>query len=225
MIIISNFSKKYGKKQVFNNLNETFEKGIIYGIFGNNGAGKTTFFKCIAGLESYDGTIHSNLGNIKNNLGFLFTNPFFFSKMTGKEYLQLHLNARNITTPNIEENNIFKLPLNQYITAYSTGMKKKLALLAVLLQRNNILILDEPFNGVDIEGNIIISQTLKELKNREKTLLIASHIFSTLTENCDEVLWLKNGKFTRFKKCDFDKLKNLVESSSTQELNKVTYSF
>lgn len=225
MITINKLSKKYGKKQILEDLDACFQAGKIYGIFGKNGAGKTTLFKCIAGLENYQGTVHSDSGNIKNHLGFLFTNPFFFPKMTGQEYIQLHLNARNINTSNIKDLNIFNLPLNQYITTYSTGMKKKLALLAILLQKNNILILDEPFNGVDIESNIIISQLLKHLKSKGKTILIASHIFATLTENCDEIYWLQNGKFNEFKKEDFYKLKNLTEDFSSYNFTKISNAF
>jgi ABC-2 type transport system ATP-binding protein len=92
---------------------------------------------------------------------------------------------------------VFELPLNQYAETYSTGMKKKLALLGILLQKNDILILDEPFNGVDIHSNMIIAEIIKRLKNSNKTILISSHIFSTLSENCDEIHLLKNGAIDR----------------------------
>lgn len=225
MIQINNLSKKYGDKKVLQNLNANFQSGNIYGIFGKNGAGKTTLFKCIAGLERYQGTIHSDLGSIKNNLGFLLTSPFFFSKITGKEYIQLHLNARKIKISNIKAYNIFNLPIEQYVSTYSTGMKKKLALLAILLQKNNILILDEPFNGVDIESNILISQILKELKNKGKTILIASHIFATLTQNCDEIHCLQEGELTQFTKANFNKLETIIENSSTHNLTQAIDAF
>jgi hypothetical protein len=81
-----------------------------------------------------------------------------------KEYLQLLCNARKVKAPNFEEKNIFELPLNQYAISYSTGMKKKLALTGILLQNNEVLILDEPFNGVDIQSNILITEIIL-LKN------------------------------------------------------------
>ena len=130
---------------------------------------------------------------LKNYIGYLPTEPYFFSHMTGLEYLQLLCNARNIELVNPEEKNIFELPLQQYAINYSTGMKKKLALMALLLQGNEVLILDEPFNGVDIQSNILITEILHQLKAKGKTILISSHIFSTLAENCDEIYLLKDG--------------------------------
>lgn len=197
MIELKNLSKKYGSKEILNDITTTFEKGKVYGIMGENGAGKTTLFNCIAGLEKFDGEINSELKILKNELGLLTTEPFFFSKMTGKEYLQLLCNARSIKVVNFEEKNIFDLPLNQYASTYSTGMKKKLALTAILLQENACFILDEPFNGVDIHSNIIITEIIHKLKSLQKTILISSHIFSTLSETCDEILLLENGKFSK----------------------------
>ena len=100
MIELKNVSKKYGSKEILKNISILFEKGKVYGIMGENGAGKTTLFNCIAGLEKFDGEINSDLKILKNELGLLTTEPFFFQKMTGKEYLQLLCNARNITIEN-----------------------------------------------------------------------------------------------------------------------------
>ena len=194
MIKIINLSKYYGNKQVLNEINFSFKKETVYGIVGENGSGKTTLLRCIAGLEKYNGEITSNFKILKNHIGLLFTEPYFFSKITGKEYLQLLLNARNVEKLNVETKNIFDLPLNQYASTYSTGMKKKLALTAILLQENNIYILDEPFNGVDIESNMVITEIIRSLKQLGKTILISSHIFSTLTEVCDEIHLLRKGK-------------------------------
>ena len=180
MIKIERLSKFYGKKQVLNSIDLEFKKGKIYGIVGENGAGKTTLFRCISGLESYKGNILSDFTELKDHLGLLLTEPYFFSKITGKEYIQLLANARQTEITKIENKNIFGLPLNQYASTYSTGMKKKLALTAILLQENNVFILDEPFNGVDIQSNLIITEIIKRFKKLEKTVIISSHIFSTL---------------------------------------------
>ena len=161
MIKIKKLSKFYGKNQVLNSIDLEFKKGKIYGIVGENGAGKTTLFRCLSGLENYKGTITSDYTKLKDHLGLLLTEPFFFSKITGKEYIRLLANARQMKLTNIEEKNIFDLPLNQYASTYSTGMKKKLALTAILLQQNDIFILDEPFNGVDIQSNLIITEIIK----------------------------------------------------------------
>lgn len=197
MIKIKSLSKYYGKTKVLKDISLSFEKGKVYGIVGENGSGKTTLFRCISGLDKYDGQIKSELYPLKNYIGLLLTEPYFFDKITGKEYLQLMCNARQIKFENIETQNIFALPLNQYAATYSTGMKKKLALMAILLQKNDVLILDEPFNGVDIKSNMIITELIKRLKNAGKTIIISSHIFSTLAEICDEIHLLENGQFIK----------------------------
>lgn len=215
MIQIKQLSKQYGKKQVLKNIDLVFEKGKVYGIVGENGAGKTTLFRCIAGLEKFEGEISSNFDKIKNHLGLLFTEPFFFSKITGKEYIQLLSQARGIHLTNIEDRNIFDLPLNQYATTYSTGMKKKLALTAILLQDNDFYILDEPFNGVDIQSNLIITEIIKKMKALEKTVLISSHIFSTLAEISDEIYLMKEGEIIRnVVQQDFSKLEAEMKTFS-----------
>lgn len=194
MIKIEKLSKFYGKKKVLNSIDLEFKKGKIYGIVGENGAGKTTLFRCVSGLETYSGNISSDFNKLKDHLGFLLTEPFFFPKLTGKEYIQLLANARQIKLSNIEGKNIFDLPLNKYASTYSTGMKKKLALTAILLQENEVFILDEPFNGVDIQSNLIITEIIKRFKKIEKTVIISSHIFSTLADTCDEIYLMKNGE-------------------------------
>jgi ABC-2 type transport system ATP-binding protein len=168
MIKIEKLSKFYGKKQVLNKIDLEFETGKTYGIIGENGAGKTTLFRCISGLEPFKGKISFDFDSLKDRIGLLPTEPYFFSKMTGKEYIQLLANARKVKLLNIRDKNIFNLPLNQYVTTYSSGMKKKLALTAILLQQNDVYILDEPFNGVDIHGNIIITEIIKKFRELKK---------------------------------------------------------
>ncbi|MGL4632428.1 MAG: ATP-binding cassette domain-containing protein [Leadbetterella sp.] len=224
MIKIENLSKWYGAKQVLNHISIEFEYGKVYGIIGENGAGKSTFFKCLTGIEKYEGSISSDIQPLKDNIGYLQTEPYYFSKITGSEYIQLLSNARNLPIQNIRDKNIFDLPLNQYASTYSTGMKKKLALTAILFQENKCFILDEPFNGVDIQSNIIILDILKELKKLGKTILISSHIFSTLSDICDEILLLKNGQFSpSFYKEDFGRLehemKEILIGNRIKDLN------
>ncbi len=197
MIEIRDLSKKYGTKAVLKNINLRFNSGKVYGIVGENGAGKTTLFRCVADLENYEGKIISDFEPLKNHLGLLPTEPFFFPKITGKEYIQLLCNARKVKIADIESKNIFELPLHQYAATYSTGMKKKLALTAVLLQKNEKFIFDEPFNGVDIQSNIIISEIIHKLRKINKTIIISSHIFSTLSDTCDEIHLLSKGEITK----------------------------
>ena len=193
MITIKGLTKKYGDKTVLNRIDLSFKKGNVYGVVGKNGAGKTTLFNCIAGVERYAGEIDSEFETLKNHIGILETNPVFMSLITGWEYLKLHCIARDIKEDDFESQNIFDLPLGQYASTYSTGMKKKLALMAILLQRNDVYILDEPFNGVDIQSNILISAIIEELKAKGKTVIISSHIFSTLSDTCDKIFLMEEG--------------------------------
>jgi ABC-2 type transport system ATP-binding protein len=194
MIQIKGLSKSYGNNEVLKEINMEFSRGKVYGVVGENGAGKTTLFKCIAGLESYNGEILSDVQPLKNHLGLLLTDPFFFSKITGKEYIRLLCNARDKKNINVDQKNIFDLPLSQYASTYSTGMKKKLAITAILLQENEYFILDEPFNGVDIQSNIVLTEIILKLKELDKTVLLSSHIFSTLSDTCDEIHLLRKGE-------------------------------
>lgn len=215
MIVVQNLSKKFGANEVLKDLSIQFEKGKIYGIVGSNGAGKTTLFRCLAGLEDYSGVIHSNSKPIKNHLGLLLTDPYFMDKITGREYIQLLCTARAISISNIDERNIFDLPLNQYASTYSTGMKKKLALTAILLQHNDYFILDEPFNGVDIQSNLIITELIHKLKSLDKIVIMSSHIFSTLSATCDELHLLHNGRIERtVQKADFGNLEIEMKQNS-----------
>jgi len=207
MIETVQLSKQYGKIRALQNISIRFEEGKTIGVAGINGAGKTTLFRCIAGLESYEGQVLSDCNPLKNQLGFLPTEPYFFPRITAQEYIQLLTNARGKKIKDIERQNIFDLPLNQYASTFSTGMKKKLALLAVLLQGNDYYILDEPFNGVDIQSNLIITEIIRKLQTLNKTVILSSHIFSTLSDTCDEIYLLHQGQLEQsVSKQDFDKL-------------------
>ncbi len=197
MIRVQHLSKKFGPLEALRDINLEFEPGRVYGIVGENGAGKTTLFRCMAGLEDYTGKITAAYAPLKNHLGLMFTDPFFFQKITGLEYIRLLCNARNIKITDIERKNIFDLPLHKYASVYSTGMKKKLALTAILLQENKYFILDEPFNGVDIQSNIIIEEIIHALCTQNKTLIISSHIFSTLSDTCDTLHLLSKGSLVK----------------------------
>jgi ABC-2 type transport system ATP-binding protein len=197
MLKIKSLSKLYGDQQILYDINLEFHPGEIHGIVGENGAGKTTLFKCVAGLESFQGDVEYDNGILKNDTGYLPTIPFYFSNMTGYEYLQLLSNARNIVIRNLDDLNLFELPLNQYAETYSTGMQKKLAITGLLIQKNQVFILDEPFNGVDISSNMMILDILHRLKQLNKTIVMSSHIFSSLQDSCDYLHHLSGGKIIK----------------------------
>ena len=215
MIAIKNLSKNYGKHQILDGIDLCFRKGEIHGVVGENGAGKSTLFRCIAGLESSKGIIDYDKGILKNVTGFLPTDPHFFSNMTGYEYLRLLCNARSVAVKNLNEFNLFKLPLDRYAITYSTGMKKKLAITGLLLQKNEVFILDEPFNGVDILSNLLIKDILLKLKSLEKTIIMSSHIFSTLQDSCDFLHYLKEGKIKiSVPNGNFEQIENEIKSGA-----------
>ena len=215
MIEIKSLGKTFGKKKVLNDINISFYPGKVYGVVGKNGAGKTTLFKCILGLESHSGEVKHSNKSLKNITGYLPTDPYFLSFLTGKEYLQLMCNARDVKIRSFTDKNIFNLPLGQYANTYSTGMKKKLALTGILLQKNEVFILDEPYNGVDIESNMIISEVIQRLKELNKVIILSSHIFSTLKDNCDEIYYLENGNVSdSIDKTDFSSVEKRLKGKT-----------
>jgi len=197
MIKIIGLTKYYGSLKAIDGISFDVGNGQVVGIAGENGAGKTTLFRCIAGLENYEGQILSDINPLKNHLGYLPSDLYFFPKITAMEYIRLLCNARGKELKNIEEKNIFDLPLNRYASTFSTGMQKKLAITAILLQGNNVFVFDEPFNGIDIQSNVILTEIILKLKSLDKTSIISSHIFSTLSETCDEIILLKQGRLIK----------------------------
>ena len=161
---------------------------------GANGAGKSTLFICLTNLENYDGEVE-----IPNGLtvGYLSDTPFYYTYVTGREYIEFCMKASNkqLDEAALEEiNSHFRLPLDKYATRYSLGMKKRLAIMALMLQEPDIVILDEPFNGLDIVGAIILKKWFKDLKDKHKTVIFSSHIISSLTDISDEIFYIHAGK-------------------------------
>jgi len=217
MITIKNLTISYNKdERVIDNLNLSFDDNLIHGIVGLNGTGKTTLLNTLYGLKKpVAGTIQFDNKEInKKSVAYLVTENFFYSNITGKEYLSLFKNKEF----NIERwNKLFNLPLDKIIDGYSSGMKKKIALLGVLKQDKPLMILDEPFNGLDIETCRIIRMILLRLKERNKTIIITSHIIETLTNLCDFIHYLEAGQikysrdksgFFEFEREVFDKIEN-----------------
>lgn len=214
MITIENLVVSYRKGQnVIDSLTLFISDNTINGIVGLNGAGKTTLLNSVYGLKSIDsGDIKSNNRKInKKEVSFLESENYFYSNITGREYLSLF---KNQNYDSDKWNQLFLLPLDTIVDDYSTGMKKKLALMGILKQDKPIMILDEPFNGLDIETCRIIRQILLKLRDRNKTIIITSHIIETLTNLCDYIHYLEKGKIKYSKdKSDFKEFEKEIFAS------------
>jgi len=224
MISIKDINFAYERNlKVLNSLCLSLVENNIHGIVGLNGAGKTTLLNAIYGLVSVNtGIIHIEGQKItKKDMAYLVTENFFYSNITGREYLSLFKNPKFDSD---KWNGLFLLPLDQIIDGYSTGMKKKLALLGILKQDKPIMILDEPFNGLDIETCRIIRSVLLRLRDKGKTIIITSHIIETLTNLCDYIHYLENGTIKSSKeKHDFAEFeRELFESIENKNVELIT---
>ncbi|MDQ3393373.1 MAG: ATP-binding cassette domain-containing protein [Bacteroidota bacterium] len=219
MITIKNLCLSYGNIEVIKDLNMQILTGTIHGLVGLNGSGKTTLLSSMYGLKAANaGTIYYCGATLKRSeIGYLETNNFFYSRITGREYLHLFRSINN----NLQGwNEIFELPLDNFIESYSTGMKKKLALLGIILMNKPILILDEPFNGIDLETTQKIKLIILALKKKSKTIIITSHILESLTSICDSISYLKEKRVKNsFDKENFKEIENEIFGSFNEENN------
>ena len=196
MLKLNNIKVSYEiDKPILKGVNLNVSKGEIFGVLGMNGAGKTTLFNTIYGFVNLkEGQIELNENLIHHsNISFLETQNYFYPYMKGIEYLKLV--TKNSFNPKL--NNVFKLPLNDLVDNYSTGMKKKLAFWGVFELNSDVVILDEPFNGVDIESVECFYNLILEMRNQGKVIIISSHVIETLTRICDKIGYLNNGKIEK----------------------------
>ena len=223
MLEILNLRKVYGQHIVLHDVSLVLRPGTIHGLVGANGAGKTTLLNCLYGLESdFTGTIRDTAGRaVREHTGLLPYEPYFYPRLTGREYLEFCLQARGRSIPDfVGWNRILELPLDQYADEYSAGMRKKLALLALLVQQFDYLILDEPFNGLDLEANLLLKEMLRRLRDRGTGILLTSHILGALTETADEITVLVDGRVQRhYPAAEFGTLENdLLDSLHREKL-------
>lgn len=223
MLKINNLSSSYQEDKILKNLEITFHPGEIHGILGMNGAGKSTFFNSLCGIKSIDEgeCLYQDKWVTSNDIAFMQTHTYFYPYMKGIEYLEL-LGRDNPNFNPQHWNSIFELPLDDLIESYSTGMKKKLVFIGILAQDKPILILDEPFNGVDVESNEKIIQILQHLRDKGRIIMLSSHIIYSLTSCCDKVSYLKQGKFAKmYLKEDFDRLQFLIKELVSQDVSEI----
>ena len=208
MLEVRNLNVSFKNQKVLQGFNLNIENGEIVGILGKNGAGKTTFFESLFRNVKFSGEIILENQHLKREqISYLETENYFYPYITGKEYLSYFSGNKN--SKHIELIEKFKLPLNKFVQNYSSGMKKKLALIGMLLLDKPINILDEPFNGVDFEGVHILYDIIRNLKSENRIVIISSHIIETLFHTCDKIAILQNGQIEKiYEKSEYELLKN-----------------
>lgn len=208
MLEIRDLSVSFKDKTVLQSLNLKVEEGSVIGLLGKNGAGKTTLFESLYQNQKYSGEILWHKEKLqRKSISYLETENYFYPYITGKEYLEYFSQHKENSLKELTEK--FRLPLNKFVQDYSSGMKKKIALMGMLMLDKPINILDEPFNGVDFEGVHILYEIIRELKDKNKIVVISSHIIETLFHTCDKIAILEYGIIRNiFDRSDFDQLSN-----------------
>ncbi|MEE6130147.1 ATP-binding cassette domain-containing protein [Chryseobacterium arthrosphaerae] len=209
MLEIKNINVEFKNQKVLNGLHLSIEEGCILGILGKNGAGKTTLFESLYQTLKFSGSITWKNERLQRKMiSYLETENYFYPYITGEEYLAYFTSGKEADITEIIKK--FNLPLKKYVQYYSSGMKKKLALIGMLMLDKPINILDEPFNGVDFEGVHILYDIIRQLKSENKIVIVSSHIIETLFHTCDKIAVLQNGKIERiYNKEDFGQLATL----------------
>ena len=197
-------TKKFGQELVLKEVNLTLEQGRVYGIVGNNGSGKTVLMKCICGfLIPTTGLIRvfgSSIGqdvDFPESLGVIIETPGFLTNLTGRKNLEILAGMRGKIGPaeilQVLEKVGLDPALKKPVANYSLGMRQRLGIAQAIMEDPKLLILDEPFNGLDKHGVGEIRKLLLELKEEGKTILLASHNEEDIRILCDEVYEMDGG--------------------------------
>ena len=229
MIEIKNFSKSYdGNKKVVDDISFTVNDGGIFAFIGHNGAGKTTTIKSIVGILDFEeGDILVNGKSIKNNpieckmdMAYVPDNPDLYENMKAIDFINFICDMYNISKEerkgNIEkyskmleiENN-----LGDDISTLSHGMKQKITLIAALSHNPKVLIMDEPFVGLDPKAVFDMKEIMKKMAKEGKTIFFSTHILDVAEKLCDEVAIIKNGKIVKT-----GKMKNIKGDKSLEKV-------
>ena len=205
MIIIENLTKKYGNQIVLDSINMRFRENHIYGLVGVNGSGKTTLMRCICGL------IRPTLGKVTvlgkvigkdcdfaPNTGVIIETPGFLPHYGALRNLMILSEISHIVDKKQVGNAIRKVGLDPLdkkpVGKYSLGMRQRLGIAQAIMENPDILILDEPFNGLDINANADIHRLLQQLKNEGKCIILASHSRHDIEAACDTLCTFESGK-------------------------------
>ena len=229
MIEIKNVSKSYnGKKKALDNVSFKVNDGEIFAFIGHNGAGKTTLIKSMIGILDFDeGDILIDNKSIKTNtieckkiMSYVPDNPDLYENMKAIDFINFVCDMYE-TPYEIRKNNIDKYAkmfeltdkLNNDISSFSHGMKQKVALIAALAHDPKILIMDEPFVGLDPKAVYDVKEIMKEMTKSGKTIFFSTHILDVAEKLCDRVAIIKNGKIVKI-----GKMKDIKGDESLEEV-------
>lgn len=207
-IIVDNLVKRFGKTTVLNGVSATFEREKIHGIIGRNGSGKTVLMKCICGLTPITGGTITVSGKkfgvdceIIPNTGVIIETPGFLPNLSGYANLKNLASLTGKIKGSEIRSAITRVGLNpddkKHVGKYSLGMRQRLGLAQAIMENPDLLILDEPMNGLDKDGVKDMRQYLLDLKAQGKTILIASHSAEDINVLCDTVYEMDKGKLEK----------------------------
>lgn len=209
MLEIKNVTKKYKNAQnnAIDDINIKIEKGDIYGFIGPNGAGKSTTIKCLVGIHSFDKgiimldgvSLNDNPLTYKKQIAYVPDNPDLYEFLTGMEYINFIM---NVYGANVNKEDVMLLAkkfnlennINQPIRTYSHGMKQKIALIGGLAHKPKLLVLDEPFVGLDPKAAFDLKEIIKELCNEGMMVFFSSHVLEVVEKFCNKIAIIKSGK-------------------------------
>ena len=209
MLKIINLSKSYKNKKVIDNISMEVKKGEIFGFIGHNGAGKTTTIKSIVGIHDFEeGDILINSKSIKKNpleckkeIAYIPDNPDLYEALTGIGYLNLIADIFKVDKKIREEkikyySEKFEIDkaLGDLISSYSHGMKQKLAIISALIHSPKILILDEPFVGLDPKASFTLKEIMRDFCDRGGCIFFSTHVLEVAEKICDKIAIIKDGK-------------------------------
>lgn len=213
MLKIENLTKKYGDKSAIDNLNLEVQDGEIFGFIGHNGAGKTTTIKCMVGILEFDnGNIYINGNSIKDeplkckkDIAYIPDNPDIYENLTGISYLNFVADIFEIDKKTREERinkyaEAFEIKneLQDLISSYSHGMKQKLVIISALIHAPKLLILDEPFVGLDPKASFTLKEIMKEMTKEGAAIFFSSHVLEVVEKLCDKIGIIKEGKLITY---------------------------
>ncbi|MGN0339216.1 MAG: ABC transporter ATP-binding protein [Lachnospira sp.] len=212
MLKINNLTKTFGDKKAVDNLTLHINPGEIYGFIGHNGAGKTTTIKCCCGILQFDqGEIYIDGISVKDNplgckqkIAYIPDNPDLYDFMTGIQFLNFVADVFGVSSDDRDIRiqkyaDMFEITgdLAQPISAYSHGMKQKLAIISALIHEPKLIIMDEPFVGLDPKASHLLKETMREMCDKGAAIFFSTHVLEVAEKLCDKVAIIKGGKLIR----------------------------